>query len=176
MLAEFFRTIPSSSKNGDDDLVIVGFSETYSFSKQILALYRHANVLDMTVSELGIAYKKTYGAPTINNNKLATSASFSTENNNESSCEIKDSIAKDKNNNSKMGEPGVSASACSPIQTNAFPHKKLGFVDASLLFNQGLNLLVSIKKYNSERTVCLNKEFWPLSMTSDVTNTINTPK
>ena len=39
------------------------------------------------------------------------------------------------------------------------PYKRLGFTDVNLLFSQGLNLLVTVKKY-AEKRICLNREFW----------------
>ncbi|RNA41583.1 meiosis arrest female 1-like isoform X1 [Brachionus plicatilis] len=41
------------------------------------------------------------------------------------------------------------------------PIKRFGYVDAQLLLSQGLCLIVSIKKYQNDKRVCLNREFWP---------------
>lgn len=40
------------------------------------------------------------------------------------------------------------------------PIKRFGYVDAHLLISQGLSLIVSIKKYQNDKRVCLNREFW----------------
>lgn len=40
------------------------------------------------------------------------------------------------------------------------PIKRFGYVDAHLLISHGLSLIVSIKKYQNDKRVCLNREFW----------------
>ncbi|CAF1093991.1 unnamed protein product, partial [Brachionus calyciflorus] len=44
---------------------------------------------------------------------------------------------------------------------NGLPIKRFGYTDAQLLISQGLSLIVSIKKYQNDKRVCLNREFWP---------------
>lgn len=54
-------------------------------------------------------------------------------------------------------EPGFSKGNENGL--SCLPYKRLGFIDINLLFSQGINLLVTVKKY-AEKRICLNREFW----------------
>jgi hypothetical protein len=59
--------------------------------------------------------------------------------------------------NMKGANSGVIAKSESGY--SCLPFKRLGFIDVSLLFSQGISLIVSVKKY-AEKRICLNREFW----------------
>ena len=123
-LSDFF-VLNDKYDNSSVDIAINGLSELYLFAKQIRNLYKSANLLDMTISDLELAYKQVY------------------KNNNINCSQIQDKIEKDGSGNI----------------ISVFPCKRLGFIDVDMLFSQGLNLVVTIKKYN-DKSICLNKEFW----------------
>lgn len=66
-----------------------------------------------------------------------------------------ESLYKETNKSSAVNQPVDDGQSYS----SGFPYKRLGFIDNSSLFNQGLSMLITIKKLNDKR-FCLNKEFW----------------
>jgi len=129
----------------ENTVVITGLSDMYYFAKQIRNVFKVANLHDMTFIELESVYKKAHNANTIVNlqaNENGINSNCNSSNNNNGSNNREDFLFR-----------------CS----NGFPYKQLGFIDTYLLFSQGLNLIVSVKKYTDKR-ICLNKEFWRIKL------------
>jgi len=125
--------IYSNVNVSESDLQIIGFSDIYWFAKQIRNIFKSSNLIDMTMPELETFYKKMYVAK----NSLTKSVS------------INEQLVLQQQ---QLAQP-----------VSVLPFRRLGFIDAQLLFTQGLNLLVTIKKFTDKR-ICLNKEFWPKSI------------
>ena len=126
---------------------IVGHSELFTFAKQIRHLFRLANVLDMNESELEAMYKQTFGSSSSSSNNSSSSGEMVSGDHEAAAAAAINTVR------------STVAGLCNNEPTSVFPHRRLGFVDVGLLFSQGLNLVVTIKKYNDKR-ICLNKEFW----------------
>jgi len=71
-------------------------------------------------------------------------------------------------NNIKSGNNGAIAKS----ETGCLPFKRLGFIDVSLLFSQGISLIVTVKKY-AEKRIYLNREFWSKSLDASNHNISN---
>jgi hypothetical protein len=115
-----------------DEGVIVGLSDLYVFAKQIRSIFKYSKLSanDMTM--------------TIPELEFLYNQAF-----------IKNGVPKDgsfKLHEGNLGKMSESGHSC-------LPFKRLGFIDVTLLFSQGINLLVTVKKY-AEKRVCLNREFW----------------
>lgn len=117
-----------------DETLIVGLSDLYVFAKQIRNIFKYsklsANDMTMTIPELEFLYNQAY---------------------------VKNGVTKD--GSFKMHDSGALGKTTPESGHSCLPFKRLGFIDVTLLFSQGINLLVTVKKY-AEKRVCLNREFW----------------
>jgi len=120
-----------NNENNYDQLHIIGLSDIYWFAKQIRNIFKSSNQIDMTMPELESFYKKMFLSKGVGLTKSLS-----------------------------VNEQLLLQQQQQPAQLNSvLPFKRLGYIDSRLLFSQGLNLLVTIKKFTDKR-ICLNKEFW----------------
>ncbi len=120
-----------NNENNYDQLHIIGLSDIYWLAKQIRNIFKSSNQIDMTMPELESFYKKMFLSKGVGLTKSLS-----------------------------VNEQLLLQQQQQPAQLNSvLPFKRLGYIDSRLLFSQGLNLLVTIKKFTDKR-ICLNKEFW----------------
>lgn len=121
-----------------DEKLIIGFSDLYIFAKQIRTLFKYSKLPanDMTMTIPELEFLY---------NQAYIRYGFS-----------KDSSFKMDHLSKTNSDHGHSC----------LPFKRLGYIDVTLLLSQGINLLVTVKKY-AEKRICLNREFWSKSNVLD---------